>query len=202
MKRVITAVVLTFIATLALVWLALVLVARTGAVDVAATAGYVPGVEWFFSTLSEHSIRRHAEEAAAAGEIAPPAEATDSMLRTGATHYREMCVVCHGAPGAERGEFGQGLEPEPPDLSHTAREMSEAEIFWVLEHGIRHTGMPAFGATHGEEELQAITAFVTRLDGMSPEEYRRLTGGGSGSTPEGGEAGTGEAAHGHDDHEH
>jgi len=202
MKRVIAAIVLTFVATLALAWLALVVVARSGVVDVAATADYVPGAEWFFSTLTERSIRRHAEEAVEAGEIAPPGEATDAVLRTGATHYRAMCVACHGAPGAERGEIGQGLEPEPPDLSHTAREMSDAEIFWVLEHGIRHTGMPAFGATHGEEELRALATFVKRLDDMSPEEYGRLSGGDAGRRQEGGEPPEGEPGHGHGDHEH
>lgn len=201
MKRTLTVVVLTFAATLALVWLVLVAVARTGAVDVAATADYLPGAHWFFSTLSERSIRRHAEAAVAAGEIAPAPEVTDAMLRTGAVHYRAMCVVCHGAPGKERGELGQGLKPKPPDLSHAAREMNEAEILWVVDHGIRHTGMPAFGATHGDEELQAITAFVERLDGMSPEDYTRLTGGEPGAAPAGGEAAA-EPDHGHGDHEH
>lgn len=198
MKRTVVAIVLTVVATLALVWLALVAVATTGAVDVAATADYVPGAEWFFSTLSEESIRRHAEEAAEAGNLVPPREATDAMLRTGASHYRSMCVVCHGAPGAEPGEIGQGLKPKPPDLSHTAREMSEREILWVLEHGIRHTGMPAFGATHGEEELQALTAFVKRLDGMSPEEYTGLTGSRSPAAGDGAPP----ADAGHGDHEH
>lgn len=202
MKRALPAILLTFIATLVLVWLALVVVARAGAVDVAATAGYVPGAEWFFSTLSERSIRRHAEEAVQAGEIEPPGEATDAMLRTGASHYRSMCVVCHGAPGADPGELGQGMKPKPPDLSHTAREMSAAEILWVLEHGIRHTGMPAFGATHGDQELQAIAAFVTQLDGMSPEEYGRLSGRAPGAAPVAGEAGNDESEHGHGDHEH
>lgn len=200
MKRLTTAILLTFIVTLALVWLTLVVVARAGVVDVAATAGYVPGAEWFFSTLSERSIRRHAGKAVEAGRIELPAEVTDDMLRTGASHYRSMCVVCHGAPGTDRGEFGKGLTPEPPDLARIAGERSGAEVYWVLEHGIRHTGMPAFGATHGKEELQAITAFVGRLDDMSPDEYGRLTGGGSGADD--GETGDGEAGHGHGDHEH
>jgi hypothetical protein len=101
------------------------------------------------------------------------------MLQTGALHYDEMCVVCHGGPGRTRGEFGQGLKPQPPDLSHSAREMSEAEILWVLEHGIQHTGMPAFGQTHSAEELQALTALVARFDEMSPEEFERLVGPGA-----------------------
>lgn len=88
-----------------------------------------------------------------------------------------MCTICHGAPGVERGEIGKGLKPKPPDLSKVAREMSSAEIYWVLQNGIRHTGMPSFGATHSTEDLRAVTAFVERLADMSPEEYRRVTAG-------------------------
>jgi mono/diheme cytochrome c family protein len=177
--KLITIVVSTFLATLALVWLGVVGVAYAGSVNVASTADYVPGVEWFFSTLSDRSIRRQAEKAVRAGELAPPAEVTEAMLQTGALHYDEMCVVCHGGPGRTRGEFGQGLKPQPPDLSHSAREMSEAEILWVLEHGIQHTGMPAFGQTHSAEELQALTALVARFDEMSPAEFERLAGAGA-----------------------
>jgi mono/diheme cytochrome c family protein len=189
----ITIIVCTILATLALVWLGVVGVAYAGTINVASTADYVFGAEWFFSTLSDRSIRRHAEKAVRAGEIVPPAEVSEAMLETGASHYDAMCVVCHGGPGRERGEFGQGLKPQPPDLSHSAREMSEAEILWVLEHGIQHTGMPAFGETHSLEELQALTALVARFDGMSPEEFERLAGsaatGGAGHHHGEGEAG-------------
>ena len=196
MNRLIT-ISLTVAVTLALVWLAAVAVAWSGTVNVAATADYVPGARWFFSTTSDRSIARHAEEAVERGEIVPPGEVTQEMLDLGASHYRSMCVVCHGAPGVDRGEIGQGLKPRPPELSHVAREMSRAEIYWVLQHGIRHTGMPAFGATHGAEELWALTTFVERLDDMSPEAYRQATATSSGSAGAGGGA---EAAAGGDDH--
>lgn len=176
MTRLVTAVVLSFLATIAIVVLAFVGIARAGTVNVAATADYAPGAEWFLSTLSEQSIRRQARRAVEAGEITPPGEVTPAMLRNGTSHYQSMCVVCHGAPGVPRGEIGEGLKPEPPELSHVARERSEAEIFWVLQNGIRHTGMPAFGATHSEEDLWALAAFVERLDGMSPDHYRRVAG--------------------------
>lgn len=213
MKKVILAIVLTFVVTLALVWLALVVVARTGAVNVAATSDSVAGVDRFFDTLADESIRRHAAAAVEAGELQPAGDPTDAMLRTGAEHFHSMCVPCHGSPGGERGEYGKGLHPEPPEPSHIAEEMSEAEILWVLKHGIRHTGMPAFGATHSEQELQAIAAFASRLDRMSPDEYRRLTAGagpspGHGHDPEHAHGdGDGEAAEppaepGHEGHEH
>jgi mono/diheme cytochrome c family protein len=181
--KLITTIVVTFLATLALVGLGVLGVGYAGSVNIASTADYVPGVEWFLSTLSDRSIRHHAEKALQAGEIAPQAEVTEAMLQTGALHYDAMCVVCHGGPGRAPGEVGQGLKPQPPDLSHTARERNEAEILWVLTNGIQHTGMPAFGRTHSAEELQALTALVARFDDMSPEEFERLAGpGASGGT--------------------
>lgn len=131
------------------------------------------------------------------------------MLSTGASHFTSMCVVCHGAPGTERGEIGKGLNPQPPELSHAAEEFELTEIYWIVEHGIRHTGMPAFGPTHGEEELWAIASFVDRLDEMSPEEYRRRTAGashaghqhGGGAESAGASAGAG-SGDSHGDHAH
>ena len=72
-----------------------------------------------------------------------------------------------------RGEFGRGMKPEPPDLAHTAREMKLREVFWVVHHGIRHTGMPAFGATHSQDDLWAIATFVERFDEMTSAEFQQ-----------------------------
>ena len=155
---------------------ALALTAYLGMVNVAATSGYMPGAEWFFGTLSERSIARHAASAVDSGEIVVP-ELTDEMASSGSSEYVEMCVACHGGPGVQRGEYGRGLKPEPPDLAHEAREMSAAELFWVVKHGVRHTGMPAFGPTHSDEEMWAVVAFVEQLADMSPEQYRERTAG-------------------------
>lgn len=218
MKKLIVTVVLTVIAVLALISLGAVIVARSGAVDVAATADYVPGAEWYFSTLKKSSVAAQARRAVERGDIQPPAEVGDDMLQHGASHYRSMCVVCHGAPGVPRGEFGQGLKPHPPELGRVAEEWSREEIYWVLDNGIRHTGMPAFGKTHSVEELWGLVAFVEQLEGMTAEEYRQRTNGAAADTGHGhgdrahaaGEAapaettadGGGDAGHDHSGHEH
>ncbi|MBW3671822.1 MAG: cytochrome c [Acidobacteria bacterium] len=175
MKKVIVTAIITVLWTMLIVLLIAAGVARMGMINVAATAEYLPGAEWFFSTLSEQSIQRQAREAVEEGRITPPQEITASMLDNGRHHFEEMCVVCHGAPGVDRGEIGKGQKPIPPDLSEVAREMSIAEIYWVVEHGIRHTGMPAYGETHSANELWGIAAFVEQLENMSPEKYQRLT---------------------------
>lgn len=187
MKRIALSVALAVIVVLAILGLGAVVLARSGTVNVAATHDYLPGVHWFVTTLSEHSITQHARDAVARGDISPPAEVSDDMVRTGAAEYREMCVTCHGAPGVEPSAIGKGLTPEPPDLAHTARERTIAEIYWVVAHGLRHTGMPAFGPTHSADDRWAIAAFVERLGEMSADDYRQLAG---------------EASHGDSGHTH
>lgn len=195
-------VVLTVLLTLAALWLGLTLYAESGSLNVAATHESIGAVEGFFSTLSESSIREHARRAVEEGRITPPERVTEPMLATGASHYGSMCTVCHGGPGVERGEIGQGLNPKPPELSHAAEELSAAEIYWVVENGIRHTGMPAYGPTHSEDELWALASFVDRFDEMSPAEFQRRTGGESHAEGSGGAGASAEGETGHGDHEH
>jgi mono/diheme cytochrome c family protein len=173
MKRPAVLVSLTVVLVVAFFWLGLVAFAYSGVANVAASQDYLPGAQWFFGTLSDSSIRAHAEDAVERGEISPPADVTDAMLSKGASEYQSMCVPCHGAPGGSRGEFGRGMKPEPPDLAHTAAEMELPEIYWVLHHGIRHTGMPGFGGSHSREELWAIATFVERFDEMTPARYEQ-----------------------------
>jgi len=72
-----------------------------------------------------------------------------------------------------KGDIAQGLYPQPPDLAVTARAYSDGEPFWILKHGIKMTGMPAW-ADHSDEELWATVAFLRKLPGMTQEEYAKL----------------------------
>lgn len=140
----------------------------SGAYDVAATRGHTPAVQWVLETLQRRSITARADE------VPPRPPVDEAALEHGFEHYRAMCVVCHGAPGIERGEFGQGMTPTPPDLAEVAAERSPAEIFRALEHGVKLAGMPAFGPTHSDEELWGLVAFVERLPELGAEGYARL----------------------------
>ena len=158
----------------------------SGLADVAATSPHWPITGWFLATTMETSVRRHARG------IAPPASVgDDDRVREGAPAYDAMCASCHGAPGRDPGVVGRGLNPEPPVLAKEAEGWSPSEIFWVTSHGIRMTGMPAFGPTHTDEELWVVVALVKRLPRLSAADYRALL-------PPGGED---EHGHGHS-HEH
>lgn len=156
----------------------------SGVYDVSATKGHTSAVRWALDTLQRRSIAVRADEV-------PPRPPVDAeVLEHGFEHYRAMCVACHGAPGVERGEFGKGMSPTPPDLAEEAAEMTPAEIFRVTRHGVKLAGMPAFGPTHSDEEIWGIVAFVERLPDTSAEEYARLEARASAAadstTPDGG----------------
>ena len=61
-----------------------------------------------------------------------------------------------------------GCGPEPPHLTEAAAEWSAEEVYWIVENGIKMSGMPAFEGRHGPQEIAALTAFVSRLPGLSP----------------------------------
>jgi mono/diheme cytochrome c family protein len=97
------------------------------------------------------------------------------LIAMGAEHYADMCTGCHLAPGMEDSEIRQGLYPIPPKLADVGAG-DPAEQFWVIKHGIKLTAMPAWGATHSDEAVWGLVAFVQKLPTLSPEQYRQATG--------------------------
>ena len=139
-----------------------------GLYDVAATTPHWPATAWLLGVARTRSIK-----AQAAGIAVPPGLDDPAKLVIGVGHYAAHCAVCHGAPGVPRGDIARGLYPAPPDLAKTAPLYSPAELFWIVKHGIKMTGMPSW-SDHSDEELWATVAFVEKLPGMSEREYASL----------------------------
>jgi mono/diheme cytochrome c family protein len=104
-----------------------------------------------------------------------PIHADAESLHAGLEHYRGMCLNCHGAPGVDASEAADGLNPPAPDLSlPRVQKRTDGELFWIVQNGIRMTGMPAFGTTHKDEEIWKIVAFVRRLPELPPDDVKAL----------------------------
>jgi hypothetical protein len=71
------------------------------------------------------------------------------------------------------GDIARGLSPPPSDLAVAAKSYSAGELFWILKHGIKMTGMPAW-SDHSDEQLWATVAFVQKLPGLTPDEYAKM----------------------------
>ena len=124
---------------------------------------------WVIRTLKDNSIEHRSKD------VKVPDNLNDSSLvKLGFSHYNEMCVGCHGAPGIPSNEIGKGLYPHPPNLAHSAKEMPPSELFWITKNGIKMTGMPAFGKTHSDDKIWAIVAFMEKLPNMTKEQYIAL----------------------------
>lgn len=143
--------------------------AYSGLYNPAATEDHNAVTAWYLHTIMERGVETRAE-----GVDVPDLSSPD-LVREGAEHYAEMCAGCHLAPGQTSSEIREGLNPKPPALPRIAKYLEPKEIFWVVKHGVRMTGMPAWGVTHSDQKLWAVTAFVRKLDGMSPERYQELT---------------------------
>jgi mono/diheme cytochrome c family protein len=150
----------TALATLATV-IVLVLAAAafiySGAYYIGADHPHWEFTAWVFNEARIQSIRSHARGVAVPGGLDD-----ETTLVKGVSHYSEHCAVCHGAPGVKRGDIAEGLYPSPPNLADSARSYSPAELFWIIKHGIKMTGMPSWD-DHSDDELWATVGFIQKL---------------------------------------
>ena len=68
----------------------------------------------------------------------------------------------------------KGLNPQAPNLTDAVKAWTPRQLFWIIKHGVKMTGMPSFGATHDDDDVWSIVAFVEKLPEMSAEQYRQL----------------------------
>jgi mono/diheme cytochrome c family protein len=111
-------------------------------------------VDWVLGTISEHSIERYSKSEKIL-------IMNDSMkLSIGNRFYADNCVLCHGGPGVKRSDIGKGLNPIPPDLDKSS-DLKLKEIFWIINNGIKMTGMPSFGITTRDSTVWACAYYVS-----------------------------------------
>jgi mono/diheme cytochrome c family protein len=139
-----------------------------GLYNVAADIPHTQPVFWLMTTVRERSIAVRA-----AGAIVPSDLADPKRIAAGAGEYAEMCSGCHLAPGMKRTEISQGLYPRAPELRRGSG-LTPAEEFWVVKHGLKMSGMPAWGVTHNDELLWSVVAFLRKLPELTPAQYRTL----------------------------
>src|ERR1700736_129143 len=101
-----------------------------------------------------------------------PVAGSADNLREARLHFADHCAICHGNDGGGDTMIGNGLYPKPPDLRlPEAQKLSDGEIFWIIENGVRFTGMPAFGGTHGsQEDSWKLVLFIRHLPQLTADE--------------------------------
>ena len=157
----------TFVAILLLVVAGFVgIFIYIGIYNVGADAPHSRLVYGTLDTFRERAIANYSSN------IHPPADLKDpKRIAAGAGLYNEMCTGCHLGPGLERSELSQGLYPAAPELA-LPNDLSAAEQFWIIKHGVKMSAMPAWGKTHDDQLIWDMVAFIGQLPKMTPEQYR------------------------------
>ena len=100
-----------------------------------------------------------------------PVLMNDESMRDGMAHFADHCAQCHANDGGGS-EMGKNMFPPTPDLKASGTQsMDDGELFYVIEHGVRFTGMPAFGTgtLAGEESSWHLVNFLRHLPKLTPE---------------------------------
>ena len=161
----------------------------SGAYNIAADEPHWQLTERLLETVRERSI-----EARLAG-IAVPELGDEALIRAGAGNYDAMCADCHLEPGEDRTELSAGLYPAPPNLVREGVH-DPAEAFWIIKHGIKMTGMPAWGKSMDDKSIWGMVAFLRQMPGMTEARYDALVESSGGHSHGAGEE------HVHEDDEH
>ena len=162
----------------------------SGAYDIGADNAHTRPVLSLLQTMRERSI------AVRAKELKLPPLNDPARIRQGAGNYDAMCTGCHLAPGIAETELSKGLYPAPPNL--TREQVPPREAFWAIKHGIKASGMPAWGKSMNDEYIWNMVAFLQQLPKLDADGYRDMVAHSEGHSHGGGEA----AHHHHDNDEH
>lgn len=162
--------------------------AYSGAYNVAADDPHTRPVYALMKTVRERSIAARAADLAVPGDLS-----SEARIRQGAGNYNAMCMGCHLAPGMGETELSRGLYPKPPNL--TKETVDAATAFWVIKHGIKASGMPAWGESMEDAYVWNMAAFLQRLPKLDAEGYQALVASSGGHSHGGNET----EPHGHVD---
>lgn len=164
--------------------------AWSGAYNVGADVPHSRPVLAVLEALRERSI------SARSADLAAPDLENEELIRSGAGNYDAMCVGCHLAPGVNETELSRGLYPRPPNLSQVVID-DPAEAFWAIKHGVKASGMPAWGKSMADEYIWGMVAFVRRLPDLDADAYEAAVAASGGHSH-----GGGETDHAAQEHEH
>ena len=128
----------------------------------------------------ETFVARRVRNMAIAGRaksMTNPIEYSAEIIAEGRAHFADHCAICHANDGSGDTPIGRGMWPHAPDMRLAqTQSLSDGELFWIIENGIRFTGMPAWstGTAEGATASWHLVHFIRRLPRLRPEEIEEM----------------------------
>lgn len=141
----------------------------SGIMPIKASSGHWEITAWFLNFAMRRSVVTHSLP------IEAPSLDDAGLVAKGATHYEFGCRPCHGAPELAQPVVAQQMTPAPPYLPPKISEWQADELFYIVKHGVKFTGMPAWPAQQRDDEVWAVVAFLQKLPRLSARDYHELT---------------------------
>ena len=127
--------------------------------------------EFLARRVRDMAIARHAKT------LINPVPYSAEVITEGRAHFADHCALCHANDGSGITEMGRGMWPKVPDMRLAqTQDLSDGELFWIIENGVRFTGMPAWGTGTKKSETASwhLVHFVRRLPKLTPDEIREM----------------------------
>lgn len=105
-----------------------------------------------------------------------PVQKTKATLEEAMAHWADHCAVCHGNDGAGDVTMGKQMYPHAPDMrKERTQNLTDGELFYVIENGVRLTGMPAWGGSQVSEQASwKLVHFIRHLPNLTDEERAQM----------------------------
>lgn len=144
-------------------------VVYSGIYDISATRQHLQPIHSLMEVAMRQSVRRHARN------VDEPPLTDPQMAQRGAASFQAHCVQCHGAPGVAQSGIGLSMQPLPGPLVDAQQHWQPRELYWVVRHGIKMTGMPAWKHRLPDQEIWDLVAFMQQLPQLNATQYAQWT---------------------------
>ena len=137
-----------------------------GGFDTSASKSHIKLVAVVAHDTMINSVRKRSQQ------IRAPDHFTSEQVLAGAKLYEEHCIACHGGAAVARAPWAATMTPPPPFVIDSARNWSKADLYMILQQGVKMSAMPAWGEILPDAALWNVVAFLEAMPTLSPADYR------------------------------
>jgi cytochrome c len=126
---------------------------------------------WFARTVRSTALPSDARA------LANPIVNSPEVQKEARAHWADHCAVCHGNDGSGEALMGKRTYPPAPDMRLAeTQQMTDGELFYIIQNGIRFSAMPAWGggSGHGEQDSWKLVLFIRHLPTLTLEEKQEM----------------------------